>query len=184
MENEELGEKFYEQAKQFAENPELIEKIHAQTKLFNDGAPIPPVSASDMKQMWDATRRMNADIPPRPNVATGLAVFAAYGVDAAFGRPEEFFSISWRHQLLESLVGRGILNDYKQGEELDEKVFRAAATMPCDKNDVAETMLPLLFAQSPADHAAKAKEEMLASGYDPEKPKLDAKFLDWLRNNC
>ena len=183
MENEELGEKFYEQAKQFAENPELIEKIHAQTKLFNDGAPIPPVSASDMKQMWDATRRMNADIPPRPNVAIGLAVFAAYGVDAAFS-PEEFLPIRWRHQLLESLVERGILNDYKQGEELDEKVFRAAATMPCDKNDVAETKLPLLFAQSATELVAKAKEEMLADGYDPEKPKLDGKFLDWLRNNC
>jgi hypothetical protein len=148
MENPELSEKFAAQVKQFAENPEVSEKIHAQAKLSNDGAPIPPVSASDMKQMWDATRRMNADMPPRPNGATGVAVFAAYGVDAAFNRPEEFFLPSWRYQILVALVERGVLNDYKHGEELDEKVFRAAATMPCDKTDLAETMLPLLFADS------------------------------------
>ena len=74
------------------------------------------------------------------------------------------------------------MNDYKHGEELDEKVFRAAATMPCDLHDLGETMLPLALAQSPAEIVAKAKEEMLACGLDPEKPNLDGKFLSWLRD--
>jgi hypothetical protein len=50
--------------------------------------------------------------------------------------------------------------------------------MPCDKTDLAETMLPLLFAETPPELATKAKEEMLAGGYNPEKPNLDGKFLD------
>jgi hypothetical protein len=63
-------------------------------------------------------------------------------------------------------------------------VFVAAATMPCDKTDLAETMLPLLLAKSSAEDVVKAKEEMRAGGYDPDKPNIDTKFIDWTKNNC
>ncbi len=160
-------------------------EVKSLVDKFNSGAPIPPVSAADIKQMLDVTRRIKQMWDaPRPNVAIGLAVYTAYGVDPAFARSEEFFLVSWRYQLLADLVERGVLKDYMHGEELDEKVFRAAATMPCDKNDLAETMFPLFLAQSPAEVAAKAKEDMLARGYDPEKPNLDGKFLNWLRSSC
>ncbi len=36
------------------------EVLQSMIKQFNDGALIAPVSASDVKQLWDATRRMNA----------------------------------------------------------------------------------------------------------------------------
>jgi len=114
-----------------------------------------------------------------------MGVLAAYGVDVVANQPEEFFPVSWRHQLLSFLVERGVLNDYKHGEELDERVFRAAATMPpCDLHDLGEAMLPLALAQAPPEIMAKTKEEMLAHGCDPKKPNLDQKSLDWLRHNC
>jgi hypothetical protein len=164
---------------------EISEKIRAQAEEINRGAPIPAVSAFDMKQMWNAMLHMNADFPPDPNCrTTAIGVFAAYGVEAAANRPEEFMLVSWRHRLLSSLVEKGVLNDYKHGEELDERVFCAAATMPCDIQDIGETMLPLLFAQSPPEMVAKAREEMLAHGYNLDKPNLEGKFLNWLRDNC
>src|SRR6266567_6003942 len=84
--------------------------------------------------------------PPSSNErAIGLAVYAAYGFEAASAGPERFLPIQWRHKLMSALVQRGVLDDYKHGEELDEKVFRAAATIPCDKNDLAEAMLPRLL---------------------------------------
>ncbi len=160
------------------------EVLQAVIKQFNDGAPIAPVSASDIKQLWDATRRMNADMPPSAEVrAIGLSVYAAYGFEAASAGPEQFMPIQWRHTLMSALVERGVLDDYKNGGELDEKVFRAAATIPCNKEDIGETMMPLVFAQISAEDGKKAKEEMLAGGYDPDKPNIDGKFLDWLRRS-
>jgi hypothetical protein len=159
------------------------ELFRAMIKQLNEGAPIAPVSASDVKQLWDATRRMNSDMPPSSDVRIGLAVYAAYGFEAASAGPEQFMPIQWRHRLMSALVERGVLDDYKHGEELDEKVFRAAATIPCNKEDIGETMMPLIFAQISAEDAQKAKQEMLAGGYDPDKPNIDRKFLDWLRRS-
>jgi hypothetical protein len=150
---------------------------------FNSGAPIAVVNPSDLKQLWEVTRRMNADMPPRPGVAIGLAVFAAYGFEAASASPEQRVPIQLRCQLMSALVERGVLNDYLHGEELDERAFRAAATMPCDKIDLGEAMIPQMLATYSAEIVEKAKEEMRAGGYDPDKPNVDNKFLDWLRSS-
>src|SRR5215472_18603724 len=61
-----------------------VESIHALMAEINAGKPIPEVSARDIRQIWDATRQMNAEgRPPRPDVAIGLSVFGAYGVSCA-----------------------------------------------------------------------------------------------------
>ena len=159
----------------------VAEKFDAAAKQFNSGGPIPQVSAFDMKQMWDATRRMKAEIPPGRKVAFGLGTYAAYGVEAASIHPEQLMPIGLRLEITSALLKRGVLDEYKHGKELDEKVFRAAATLPCDKHDLSEAMLPLRLAQLPAEVVAEAKESMRAEGYDPDKPNVDSKFLDWLR---
>ena len=101
-----------------------LEKVDEIGKQLDEGAPIPAADPRDVKQLWEATRRMDAEMPRRgPKHAVGLAVIAGYGVEAA-ASPDKFIPISWRHQLLKSLVERGVLNDYKHGEELDEKVSR------------------------------------------------------------
>jgi hypothetical protein len=152
----------------------------AVAETFNSGAPIPPVNAFDIRQMWDASRRMNAEMSLDPNHAVGLGVYAAYGVEAASTRPEQFILVHLRHSLMSDLVGRGVLNDYMQGEELDEKVFHAAATIPCSKDDWAGVLVQLSRAQSSAGVVEKAKEEIR----DTDKPSIDGKFLHWLRDNC
>ncbi len=67
---------------------------------------------------------------------------------------------------------------------MDEKAFVAAATMPCNKDDIAEAMIQLHLTQVPAEVAARGREEMRAEGYDPDKPMIDRKFLDWLQEKC
>jgi hypothetical protein len=174
----------------FVANFDTPEKIQANTEAvlalvqqFNAGAPIPPVSASDLKQLWEVTKRMNADMPPRPNVAIGAGVFAAYGIDFVH-EAERFMSAQTRLELLSNLLARGVLSEFTRGEELDDKLFDAAATIPICKTDLAEAMLPRLLAESPADVAAKAAEEMRAGGYDPASPSIDGKFIDWLSTKC
>jgi hypothetical protein len=163
--------------------PSLTESVMALVQQFNEGAPFAPVSASDLKQLWEVTKRIKADFPSRPEVAIGGGIFASYGIDFV-NEPERFTSATYRLEILSDLLGRGVLKDYVHGERVDENVFSAAASMPCNKNDLAQVMIPRLLAESPADVAAKATEEMLAGGFDPASPNIDQKFLDWLRTNC
>jgi hypothetical protein len=151
---------------------------------FNRGVSIPSIRPSDLRQLWEAARRLNAEHPPQPEGAVGLSVFAALGVEAACESPEQWVPITLRCQLMSALIERGVLKDLLKGEELDEKVIRAASTLPCDKNDLGEAMIPLAFAKLSPDEVAKAKEEMRAAGYDPDQPPIDTKFLDWLSNHC
>jgi hypothetical protein len=159
------------------------ESVRALVERFNSGAPIPPVSASDIKQLWDASRRMNADMPPRSDVAIGLGVYLAYGVEAAVD-PERFMAVQWRHTVLSDLLERAVLADYLRDSEPDDRVFAAAATMPCTKDDLGQAMLPQVLAQMPSEEAVKMREEMKASGFDPAKPNIDSKFIRWLQDSC
>src|SRR5207248_11146238 len=85
-----------------------IESLHTMIKQFNDGAPIPPANAYDLKQFWDVSRRINEDMPPRPGVAIGLGVFASYGFEAASAGAEKYMPVQWRHELMSSLIKRGV----------------------------------------------------------------------------
>ncbi|MBV9180009.1 MAG: hypothetical protein JO356_01740 [Acidobacteria bacterium] len=161
------------------------EALQAAIKNFNAGHPIQAVNAYDLRQCWDAGRRVHAEVgPPTPECAIGLAVYAAHGFEAASCPPEQLTAITWRCQLLSSFVDRGVLRDYIRGEELDERAFCAAATMPCDKEDFAQAMIPSMVKLFPPEELAKFLEEMKAHAYDIDKPPVDQKFLDWLCNNC
>ena len=63
------------------------EAMRAAAEQFNSGAPIPSVNASDLKQLWHANRRINADMPSSSGGAVGLAAYAAYGFEAC-GSPK------------------------------------------------------------------------------------------------
>lgn len=85
------------------------ERVQALVAEFNRGAAVPPASPSDIKQLWAAQLRIDADIPPKAGVAIGLGVFAAYGVEAA-SDPVRFMAVRWRHMVLSDLVERGVLD--------------------------------------------------------------------------
>jgi hypothetical protein len=86
-----------------SEEKSQIESLHTMVEQFDVGGPIPPASAYDLKQFWDVSRRVNADIPPRPNVAIGLSVFAAYGFEAASAGFQKVMPIQLRHDLMSAL---------------------------------------------------------------------------------
>ncbi len=151
---------------------------------FNNGLPIPPVAVADMKQMWAGMRRMSADTPLRPDTATSLGVYASYGSDAASRGVEEFMPVALRHALLDALLKRGALNDYMQADEPTEKLFLAAATIPCNGQDLWEALAKFKLSQMPTEAAAKARQDMSAEGHDPDTFEIDRKFLDWIRENC
>ncbi len=151
---------------------------------FNSGAPMPTVEFSDIKQTWPVMKRMVAEARSRPNVAIGLGAYAAAGVDVASRSPVQMMAVAMRQQFLNSLLERGVLSNYVHGDDLNDEVFLAAASMPFDKEDLAEALLLLKLSQDPAEIVAEAKEKLRQQGYDPDHPRIDAKFLAWLRERC
>jgi hypothetical protein len=151
---------------------------------FNQGAAIPQVEASAIKQMWEAVGRMAADGRLGPKTGIGLGAYAGYGFDTSSMSPEQFLAIALRQNLLNALIQRGVLREYMQDEESREKVFVAVATIPCNKEDLAEALVQMQLSQSPVEVAAAAKEEMKKSGYDADSPRIDGKFIAWLKEEC
>ena len=151
---------------------------------FNSGAPMPTVEFADIKQTWPVMKRMITEARLRPNAAIGLGAYAAAGVDMASRDPEQMMAVAMRQQFLNSLLERGVLNDHLHGDDLDDEVFLAAGSMPCDKEDLGEALLLLRLSQDPAEAVAEAKEKLRQQGYDPDHPRIDAKFLAWLRDRC
>jgi hypothetical protein len=152
-------------------------------KRFNrEGGPVPAVDPSALEQVWQAMQRMEADTSSRPKTM-GLGAYAGYGVDISRFGPGTVHQVAvvLRVLLLSSLFHRGVLRDYLFGDKLKEEVFRSAATIPCDKEEFGEAVTLLNLSQSPEDIAAKGMERLRAEGYDPEKPKIDSKFLAWVR---
>jgi len=156
---------------------------------WKKGAPIPPANPADVKEMWytarEADRRKKAgeEAPAKPSKTIEELT------------PEQFGATQFRWMLLGSLFERGVLKDYTNREKQDvtEKVFCAAATMPFTTKDWLEATLrsgltPEREAQAKTKEdlraLAKTKEDLRALGYDPEKPIVDGKFLDYLRDNC
>ncbi|HEX6802158.1 MAG TPA: hypothetical protein VF133_00630 [Terriglobales bacterium] len=159
-----------------------LEPMHSLMAQINAGAPIPQVSATDVKQLWDASRRMSADRPPRPGFAVGLSVYAGYGVDCA-AEHARFMAVQWRHMLLADLIDRGLLADWVRNGEPDERVFEAAATVDCSLEDLGRATLKTL-GQTDADFAAHATETLRAQGQDLEHPEIERRFVELLRDKC
>jgi hypothetical protein len=155
-----------------------LEPMHSLIAEVNRGASIPQVSTADVKQIWDATRQMNADRPPRPGFAIGLSVFLAYGVSCA-AEPERFMSAQWRYTLLADLIDRGLLTEWVQNGEPDERVFEAAATVDCTLEDLGRATLKTLM-QSDAEFATHATEALRAQG--PDHPEIKRRIEELLRN--
>jgi len=151
---------------------------------FNKGAPVPAVDPADLMKIWVAVRSMEAEFGPRPGHAAGAGALGFDPSSRGPGFATEFFAITTRHWLLAALVDRGVLKDYQNGDELDEQVFRAAATMPCTIDDLGEAMMPLKLAGRPAEVVSHVKKDCLAHGFDLDNPKVDAKFLAWMRDSC
>ena len=91
------------------------------------GGPIPPVDAEDLKRAWGCYQE--AQKRAKGSVAIGFSVLAAVC------SPGANISAIWnRHSMLSMLLlsPGHLLDPWRHGEEVDDAVFRIAATFPME----------------------------------------------------
>jgi hypothetical protein len=91
-------------------------------KTYAEGEAIPPLDPEDIKRMWEYER-------------THSQVGADGGkwlrdLKAALSPEAEFSDVSSRHGMIGTLTIYKLLGPWQHGEELDDAVFRIAATIP------------------------------------------------------
>lgn len=153
----------------------------AAADRVNAGEPIAPVEAFLIETAWELSNRL----APTKQHSVGFDLVAMAGNNPnlpALG-PDQRLAFSLRYGLLDALLQRGILDSYMEEAELRRKVFAAAASLPCDKNDLGEAFFLKRLRESPPDVAEKMTEEARQAGYDPDHPKLDEKFTAWMSDN-
>ena len=155
--------------------------FRAATERFDAGAQIAKVEPSQIAHSWEAMSRIPIEARQK-TAAIGVDVFG--NSDLAPRTSEQQIALIARYALLEDLIERGTLNAYMSDESLRERVFAAAATIPCDKNDLGEVMVQRLLRESPPEVAQKVEQEMRQAGCDPDHPKVCDKFIEWMRDNC
>ena len=148
---------------------------------FNrEGGPVPEADADHLKKVWKRVREAE-----RMGEGTKTFGLGACGIDASpYGVTpgEKFHGLTIRVALLQSLSQRNVLLEYLRGEDFADEVFQAAASLPCDRDDIGEAMIQLAMKQRPEADCSEVKREMVAHGYDLDKPRIDSKFLAWIRN--
>lgn len=98
--------------------------------------------------------------------------------------PELQFALMLRCGLLDALVERGTLDDYMADESKRKRVFAAAATFPCNGNDLSDALAQRILRNSPVETAEKADEDFKKAGYDLDRPKVGEAFKQWIRDHC
>ena len=160
----------------------MAEETSDFVERFNrEGGPIPAADPEHIKMLWNRTRELERIRPPGKTAGPGAH---AVGIDASFlGKPsrDEQAAVTIRLLLLQSLFERDVLRDYLRDGELPDEVFAAVAEIPCDKEEIGEAIVQLRMKQDADAAYSEMKREMIANGYDPDTPKIDAKFLGWLR---
>jgi len=143
---------------------------------INSGAPIPTVEPSRIEHVWELYGRL-----PMNRYAT--VGFSAVSNNLDFGSENPDDHVAWmtRFALFNALLERGTLNDYMKDEPGRKRVFAAAATIPCDKNDLAEALAERVLRDASPEVVERAKEEAKNAGQDIDRPKIGEKFIDWIR---
>jgi hypothetical protein len=178
-----LAPDFSDNHSQYARNQLMddLEGLEAAAERLNAGAQIAQLEPSLIEHMWKALSRIPRN-EGQPTVVGYMAVRLA--PELAPRSPEHKLAMMARYALLDALYRAGHLHDYMKDETLREKVFAAAARMPCDQNDLSEAVAERVLRQSPPDITQKTKEELAQQGYDPDHLKLADKFIAWMRDNC
>src|SRR3954470_20548389 len=150
---------------------------------LNAGEPISIVDPVYLKNAWEAA--LNIPVEHRNTIALGLGAVAGGNTALhdllADARLRVAFMV--RFSILQALIDQGALNDYMEDEAKRDDVFRAVASMPFDRMDGAEAPSQRILQDAPPDAVQERKEEMLASGIDPDHPKLIAKLLASMAQN-
>lgn len=147
------------------------------TKQFEAGVPALAVDLEYFRSVWQNTADYREYAKDDPVTSISATVM---GVNDGVHTTEQAFAVWIRSMLLDALVQRGVLPG-NGATPLPEAVLVAAATMPCDKTDIAEALILRHLLKAPAEEVVWFRHEAAMNGYDPEHPCIDAKFLAWLR---
>ena len=147
---------------------------------FNrEGGAVPATNPEHLKKMWKCSRD-----PRVMGSATKTSGLGAAGIDPSElgdAPREKVHALAIRLELLRSLFERSVLHDYLSGDDFADEVFQAAASLPCDRDDVVEAMAQLAMKQRPKADCSELKREMIAHGIDPDHPRVDSRFLAWIK---
>lgn len=155
--------------------------MNAAVERLNAGDPIPPIDPSLLEHVWEIMSRVPRE--QRENRAIGLGAFAMCDPNREPASPEQQVALMARLILLDALDERGVLNEYMGDESSRKKVFAAAASLPCDKNDLGEALAQKHLRESPPDEAAKFREELRNEGLDPDHPKVGKRLMEWMKEH-
>jgi hypothetical protein len=146
------------------------------TERINSGAEIPTVSPSLIEHLWVTISRIPKPLSPHTGICLG-------DPDALPENPEQQVAMMARYALLDALVERGILSEYMEDEALRKKVIAAAASLPCNKNDLGEALAEKLLRDLPPERLEEAQKELSEAGYDPAHLKVAEKFIEWMHDS-
>ena len=146
---------------------------------FNrEGGPVPEADPELLKKFWQRGREFQ-----RMGETIKTYGLGALGIDASElgDAPRDKLTVlTLRLGLLQSLFERNVLRDYLRGDELSDEVFQATASLPFDKEDIAEAMILLKMKHQPQLDYSEIMREMDAHGYNPDEPRIDSRFLEWI----
>ena len=153
---------------------EALERIKA-------GAPIPTIEPSQIEHVWERLSFIRRET--QKNGTAGLTAVCG-NLEFAPKNPDEQIALSIRYALLDALMERGLLDDYMNDTSGRQHVFVAAATIPCDKNDLDEALTGKELREASRDVVEQTKEELKRVGSDVALSKIGEKFIGWIRSHC
>jgi hypothetical protein len=158
-----------------------FEGLGEATERLNAGAPIPPIDPALIERVWTVMSQLPADQRQHTSICLGGVALA----DPASmpSTPDQMVGLMSRSAILEALTARGVFDEYLHDESLRKKLFAAAASLPCDKNDLAEALAERILRDSAPDALEKNEEELRLAGYDPNHLKVVDKINDWIANH-
>ena len=153
----------------------------AAAARLNAGEPIAAVPFSLIERAWNALGHLARE--RQPSVGIHLGAVAGNDPNLSSLSSDQRVAFTVRYALLDALITAGFLDRFLEDAKLRQRVFAAAATLPCDKSDLGEAMILKRLRESPPDIVEKMIEEMRQVGYDPDHPKLSEKFMAWMNHN-
>ena len=157
------------------------ERFEAAVAKLNAGEPFPEVDPDWIERTWEITRQR--PLEHGQNRALGLGSVAASNPQQSQITAEQQIALAVRCLLLEEVALQGVLDEYLHDESKRHKLFAAAATIKCDKNDFGEAVIQKQLRESAPEAVEKLKEDLKLEGQDPDHPAIYAKFLAWLQES-
>jgi len=103
-------------------------------KTYKEGEPIPPVDSEDIRRTWEYDRTHNPVGTKGWDWLLNRQAVCSPGADV--------WDVAHRHRMIETLITYKLLTPWHHGEELNDAVFRIAATFPLREFHPHDYMIP------------------------------------------